>query len=289
MPAFATRTLRLITSTASSWNANNSSTVGAALAFYSAFSLAPLLVIILTLAGWIVGEQFAYGQVSGQLNALFGPATARTLMEAVKNSQRTEGLVSTVVSVGTLIVGATTVLSALESALEKIWHAETLVPAGWRGWVRSRLLSLGFILTLGFLLLISLAVSTGLTSLRHQVASRHATMVGALGLFDFVASLAIVATLFALIFRYMPARRTAWKSALVGGLLTALLFDIGRWAIGLYLSHSTQPSAFGAAASFVALLLWLYYTAQIFLFGAEFTASLAGVHRERRPASAGPG
>jgi uncharacterized BrkB/YihY/UPF0761 family membrane protein len=196
MPAFATRTLRLITSTASSWNANNSSTAGAALAFYSAFSLAPLLVIILTLAGWIVGEQFAYGQVSG---------------------------------------------------------------------------------------------STGLTSLRHQVASRHATMVGALGLFDFVASLAIVATLFALIFRYMPARRTAWKSALIGGLLTALLFDIGRWAIGLYLSHSTQPSAFGAAASFVALLLWLYYTAQIFLFGAEFTASLAGVHRERRPASAGPG
>jgi len=284
MPPFMTRVGRRIASTASSWSANNSSTAGAALAFYSAFSLAPLLVIILTLAGWIVGEQFAYGQVSGQLSSLFGPATAKTLMEAVKNSQKTEGLVSTVVSIVTLIVGATTVLSALEAALEKIWHAEAFVPKGLRGWVRSRLLSLGFVLTLGFLLLISLAVSTGLSGLRKRIATDHTALVGALGTFDFVASLAIVAALFALIFRYMPAKRTAWKPALTGGLLTALLFDIGRWAVGLYLAHSTQPSAFGAAASFVALLLWLYYTAQIFLFGAEFTASLAGVKREDAPA-----
>jgi membrane protein len=286
MPPYVTRVGRRIASTAASWSANNSSTTGAALAFYSAFSLAPLLVIILTLAGWIVGEQFAYGQVFGQLNALFGPATAKTLMEAVKNSQRTEGLVSTIVSIVTLIIGATTVLSALESALEKIWHAEALVPKGLRGWVRSRLLSLGFVLTLGFLLLISLAVTTGLSNLRKRIATDHTAIVSVLGTFDLVASVAIVAALFALIFRYMPARRTAWKAALTGGLLTALLFDTGRWAVGLYLAHSTQPSAFGAAASFVALLLWLYYTAQIFLFGAEFTAALGGVNRDTAPPSA---
>jgi membrane protein len=186
------------------------------------------------------------------------------------------------VSVGTLLVGATTVLSALETALERIWHAEALVPHGLRGWVRSRLLSLGFILTLGFLLLISLAVSTGMSDLREHIARRHEALIGVLGALDFILSLAIVATLFALIFRYMPVRRTSWRSALAGGLLTALLFDAGRWAVGLYLAHSTQPSAFGAAASFVALLLWLYYSAQIFLFGAELTAQLAGVAKEEK-------
>jgi membrane protein len=270
----------LFVASASAWYANNSSTTGAALAFYSAFSLAPLLVIILTIAGWVVGEQFAYGQVSGQLGALFGPATAKTLMAAVKSSQHVDGVISTVVSIVTLIIGATTVLSALESALERIWHAEALVPTGIRGWVRSRLLSLGFILTLGFLLLISLAFSTALAGLRERIADQHEAAVGVLGALDFLGSLTIVAGLFALIFRYMPVRRTAWKPALIGGVLTAVLFDVGRWAVSLYLAHSTQPSAFGAAASFVALLLWLYYTAQIFLFGAEFTASLAGIRRD---------
>ena len=278
MPSLIRHVGQLLWSSASNWNTNNSSTTGAALAFYSAFSLAPLLVIILTIAGWVVDEQFAYGQVAGQLTALFGASTSRTLMAAVKSSQHVKGVVSTIVSIVTLVIGATTVLSALETALEKIWHAESLVPAGLRGWLRSRLLSLGFILTLGFLLLISLAFSTALSTLRTRILDRHAAAVGILGAFDFVVSLAIVASLFALIFRYMPARRTAWKAALIGGLLTAVLFDIGRWAVSLYLAHSTQPSAFGAAASFVALLLWLYYTAQIFLFGAEFTASLAGMH-----------
>ncbi len=201
------RSRELVLSAAGSWSAHNSSTTGAALAFYSAFSLAPLLVILLTLAGW----------------------------------------------------------------------------------VRSRLLSLGFILTLGFLLVISLAVSTGISNLRDRIAHRYAGLIGVLGAFDFILSLAIVGTLFALIFRYMPARRSAWRAALSGGLLTAILFDVGRWAVGLYLAHSTQPSAFGAAASFVALLLWVYYSAQIFLFGAEFTAQLAGVARDDHTRDAGTG
>lgn len=276
------RPLNLLICAARHWSADNASTTGAALAFYCAFSLAPLLVILLALAGWVVGEKEAYGQVGAQLNALFGPATAKILLTAVASSQRMEGLVSSIVSVVTLIIGASTVLTALDSALEKIWKTESLLPGGVRGWIRTRLLSFGFILTLGFLLLISLTISAGIANLRERIAERYAALVGLIGALDFLASLAIVSALFALIYRYMPARRTAWKVVIAGGVLTALLFDIGRWAIGLYLAHSTQPSAYGAAASFAALLLWLYYTAQIFLFGAEFTACMAGV-REDKP------
>lgn len=263
------------------WNSDNASTTGAALAFFCAFSLAPLLVILLTIAGAVLGEQSAYGQVQAQLQALFGPATAKTVMGAVQASKETKGIVSTVVSVITLIIGASTVLTALQSALDQIWQSGKIAPRGFRGFIHSRLLSFGFILTLGFLLLVSLTVSTALAGVRTQLAHRYAGLLGLLGAIDFLSSLIIVAALFALIYRYMPARRLPWNTVIRGGLLTAVLFDIGRWAIGLYLAHSTQPSAFGTAASFAALLLWLYYTAQIFLFGAEFTACLAGVRDER--------
>jgi membrane protein len=281
---------KLLTCAATHWNADNASTTGAALAFYCAFSLAPLLVILLTIAGWVVGTQAAYGQVGSQLNALFGPSTAKILLDAVESSQKAQGFVSTIVSIVTLLIGASTVLAALDSALEKIWKTESLLPTGVRGWLRTRLLSFGFILTLGFLLLISLTISTGIATLRERIAERHTAFVVLIGALDFVASLVLVSLLFALIYRYMPARRTPWRVVIAGGVLTAILFDIGRWGVGVYLAHSTQPSAFGAAASFAALLLWLYYTAQIFLFGAEFTACMAGVRDEpppdeRRPVS----
>lgn len=262
------------------WSRDNAPTTGAALAFFCAFSLAPLLVILLTIAGVVLGEQAAYGDIQAQLQALFGPSTAKTIMGAVQASKHTKGVLSTTVSIVTLIVGASTVLTALQSALDQIWQSSNIAPRGLRGLVRSRLLSFGFILTLGFLLLVSLTISTGLSNLRAQVAQRYAGIVGILGAADFFASLIIVSCLFALIYRYMPARRVRWRTVIAGGVLTAVLFDVGRWAVGLYLAHSTQPSAFGAAASFAALLLWLYYTAQIFLFGAEFTACLAGGREE---------
>jgi membrane protein len=213
---------------------------------------------------------------------LFGPATAKTLLAAVASSQETEGIVSTAVSIVTLLIGASTVLAALDAALEKIWKSEALVPHGVRGWIRTRLLSFGFILTLGFLLLVSLTISTALAGLRERIAERHEAIVGLIGALDFTVALVLVSLLFAVIYRYMPARRTPWKVVIAGGVLTALLFNLGRWVIGLYLARSTQPSAFGAAASFAALLLWLYYSAQIFLFGAEFTACMAGIRDGRK-------
>ena len=282
MPNPFKRTFSVLVCAAQHWSADGASATGAALAFFCAFSLAPLLVILLTTAGWIVGVNEAYSQIGAQLTGLFGPSTAKTLLIAMKSSQHPEGLLATVVSAVTLLISATTVLAALESALEHIWESTSLVPTGMRGWIRARFLSLGFILTLGFLLLISLTISTGLAGIRMRLAARHAILVGSVGLIDFLLSLFLVSSLFALIFRYMPAKELPWRVVAAGGILTAVLFDAGRWGIGLYLAHSTQPSAFGAAASFAALLLWLYYTAQIFLFGAEFTACLGGLRT--RPA-----
>jgi membrane protein len=283
--AFIKKIISLTGCAARYWSSDNASTTGAALAFYCAFSLAPLLVILLTIAGWIVGATAASAQIGEQLNSLFGPSTAKILLGAVKSSQQSQGLIATIISVVTLLISATTVLTALEATLEQIWKSAALASTGLRGWIRARFLSLGFILTLGFLLLVSLTLSTCLSALRTRIAAHHAGLVGALGALDVLMSLLLVSSLFALIFRYMPARRLPWTVVAMGGLLSAILFDIGRWGIGLYLAHSTQPTAFGAAASFVALLLWLYYTAQIFLFGAEFTACLGGLRTETEKAT----
>ena len=280
-----TQSVVLAKCAARNWVSDNATTTGASLAFFCAFSLAPLLVIVLTTAGWIVGATAAYSQIGTQLSALFGPSVAKILLEAIRHSQQTQGLVATVVSVVTLLIGATTVLSALQTLLQQIWRSEALSSVGIRGWIRTRFLSLGFILALGFLLLVSLTISTGLSMLRKHIGEQHSAAVGVLGVFDVLLSIFMVALLFAFIFRYLPAKRLPWKSVAIGGLVTAALFDVGRWAVGVYLAHSTQPSAFGAAASFATLLLWLYYTSLIFLFGAEYTACLGGLRQETDTAS----
>jgi membrane protein len=258
--------------TAFNWMSDQASTIGAALAFYCAFSLAPLLIIIVAIAGWIVGSEAAYGYVGAQLTALFGKASADVLLHAMSSAQTTEGVGATILSIATLLIGATTVLAALENALEQVWGVRDAVPKGWRGFVRSRVLSFGIILAIGFLLLVSLTITTALAGLRGWVAEHFAAITVLLGALDLLVSIGLTTGLVALIYRYLPAKRLAWKPVLFGALVTALLFYLGRWAIGLYLGKSTQPTAFGAAASFAALLLWLYYSAQIFLFGAEFTA-----------------
>ena len=260
----------------SHWATDRAATLGAALAFYCAFSLAPLLIILVTLTGWIVGDELATQQLQSQLTALFGAGTASTLMAAMRSSQTGDGAAAAVVSVATLLVGATTVFSALDAALQKVWGTVRLAPKGVRGWIRSRTLSFGLILAVGFLLLVSLSISTALSALRSYLARHYTELVALTTLLDFCISLILIVGLIAIIYRYLPARRLPWRPILWGALVTALLFQLGRWAISIYLARSTQPSAFGAAASFAALLLWLYYSAQIFLFGAEFTACLGG-------------
>jgi membrane protein len=270
----------LIKCAVSNWSSDQAATIGAALAFYCAFSIAPLLVILLKTAGWIVGAEAAFGHLSAQLTALFGKSTADVLLDAMRSSQSGDGVVATIVSAVTLLLGATTVFNALEGALEQIWGARDLAPKGVRGFIRTRLLSFGLILAVGFLLLVSLSLSTALTALREAIGRHFTGLVVLAGGLDFVISTGLVTGLIALIYRYMPARRMDWRPILWGALVTALLFHLGRWGIAWYLGRATQPSAFGAAASFAALLLWLYYSAQIFLLGAEFTACFGGVRDE---------
>ncbi|HUQ09088.1 MAG TPA: YihY/virulence factor BrkB family protein [Steroidobacteraceae bacterium] len=268
------------------WLSDQASSISAALAFYSAFSIAPLLVIAVAATGWIVGAQAADTFIGQQLRLLFGESTAQMVVEAMHAARKTEGIWATVVSVVTLIIGATTVFSALESALRQVWGAHVEQSGGWRGFVRSRVISFGFILAVGFLLLVSLTMTTALTGLRGWVAHRYEGLVAILGVTEFVFSTALGTGLIALMYRYLPAVRLSWRHVLTGALLTTLLFQAGRWGIGLYLGRATQPSTFGAAASFAAMLLWLYYSAQIFLFGAEFTAVLGGSRKDdQRPAS----
>jgi membrane protein len=206
----------------------------------------------------------------------------------MRNSQSGGGMIATALSVVSLMIGATTVFAALESALERIWGARAEVPKGIRGFIRARLLSFGLILAVGFLLLVSLTITTALSAVRAIVAERYAGFMIIVTAVDLLVSTALITVLIAGIYRYLPARRLAWRSALTGALITAMFFQAGRWLIGLYLGRSTQPSAFGAAASFAAMLLWLYYTAQIFLFGAEITACAGGMKQkpaDRQPTS----
>jgi membrane protein len=283
----ARRLWGLLKQAADNWSTDQASTIGAALAFYCAFSLAPLLVILVALVGRIVGSKLAYGYVAGQLATLLGGGSAQVIMTAVRSSQTHEGLIATLVSVLSLLIGATTVFAVLELALEQMWGIATRESRGWQGFVRTRLMSLGLILAMGFLLLVSLSITTAVGALRSFVAQRYTGFVVLTEALDALLSLGMSTCVVALIYQYMPARRLAWKAVFLGALVTALLFHAGRWAIGLYLGMAVQPSAFGAAASFVALLLWLYYSAQIFLFGAEFTACLSDAPR-RQPSEALP-
>ena len=270
----------MLKSTVNNWLSDQASSISAALAFYSAFSIAPLLVISVAAIGWIVGAESADRFIGEQLELLFGQSTAKLVVQAMHSARQTQGIWATIVSIVTLIVGASTVFGALESALRQVWGANVPQTGGWRGFVRTRIVSFGFILAVGFLLLISLTMTTALSGLRGWVAHRYEGLVAMLGVLEFVVSTALGTGLIALMYRYLPAVRLAWRHVFTGALVTTLLFQVGRWAIGLYLGRATQPSTFGAAASFAALLLWLYYSAQIFLLGAEFTAVLGGTRRK---------
>ena len=273
---------QLLKGTAENWLADQASSIAAALAFYCAFSLAPLLIIIVSIAGWIVGPDVAYSYLNDQVTMLFGAEPAKIILGAMSSANSEEGVWATVLSGFMLLIGATTVFAALEEALQQIWDGrESLVGAGWRGFLRARLLSFGFVLAIGFLLLVSLTLTTALAALRGYAMRHFEGLVTLFAGIDFMLSIALGTGLVSLMYRYLPAKRLPWRHVLTGALVTALLFHLGRWAIGLYLGNATQPTAYGAAASFAALLLWLYYSAQIFLFGAEFTACLG---KSRKPA-----
>lgn len=274
----------LLVKTFTSWLNDYAPSMGAALAYYTLFSMAPLLLIVVSVAGLVFGQDAARGEIQSQLHQLMGDGGARAVQDLLASVRKpTEGAMGTVIGLGLLLLGATTVFAELQDALDRIWRVPARQRAsGWLSLVRARLLSFGMIMAIGFLLMVSLVVSAGLAVLGRWVEPSFggwywlASAVSAFGAF------ALVSVMFALIYKTMPSVRVQWRDVWIGALFTALLFNFGKLLIGLYIGRSGVVSGFGAAGSLVVILLWLYYSAQIFLLGAEFTWVYANTFGSRR-------
>lgn len=272
------------------WLDDYAPSMGAALAYYTVFSVAPLLLIVISVAGLVFGEAAARGEIFDQLSALIGADGARTLEAALEGLNRPRaGWLGTAVGIGALLIGATSVFGELQSAMDRIWRAPQ--PASRAGpWrlLRMRLLSLSMVLGIGFLLVVSLIASAALAALEKWSAPWFGEVAVIASALNFAISFGFVTAVFAMIYKLMPRARVAWHDVWTGAAITALLFTFGKSLIGLYIGRSAIASAFGAAASLVVLLLWVYYSAQIFLLGAEFTWVYAHRHGSRRNRSPAP-
>jgi membrane protein len=247
--------------------------MGAALAYYTAFSLAPLLLIVIAIAGLVFGAEAARGEIFGQLTSLMGrDAAAAVEGMLISVSKPSEGIVATLVGAVFLLIGATSVFGELQDALDRIWRAPAREKAGgiW-GLVRARLLSFGMIFGLAFLLMVSLVLSAGMAALGKWWGAWFAEFEVVVQLVNAVLSFVLTGAVFAFIYKFMPRVRVQWRDVWLGAGVTALLFTLGKTLIGLYIGKTGVASGFGAAGSLVVLLVWVYYSAQIFLMGAEFT------------------
>ena len=254
------------------WN-DNVSRLGASISYYTLFSLAPMLVIAIAIAGFFFGEEAARGEIVGQIQGLVGKEGARAVQAMLQGAaqQRSSGIVAGIVGVVTLVLGATGVFLELQTALNGIWQVKPKPSAGIKGVVRQRLISFGLVVGVGFVLLVSLLVSAALSALGKFLGGYvpgYAVLGQALNV---LLSLAVITLLFAMIYKVLPDVELTWRDVWVGGLVTAGLFSIGKLVIGLYLGTSSTASTYGAAASVIVLLLWVYYSSQIVLLGAEFT------------------
>lgn len=264
--------------------------MGAAIAYYTVFSLAPLLVIVIAVAGAVFGREAVQGMIVAQLAGLIGSEGAVFVQALVRNASDPEqGLIAGLVSVVALVIGATTVFAELQRALDRIWHVpESAKPSGIWGLLRARLLSFGLILGLAFVLMVSLVVSTAVAALGEWTGGMMPGWEAVLQAINTLVSLSITTLLFAMIFKLMPSTPIAWRDVGIGALVTAVLFEVGKLLIGLYLGKSGVTESFAAAGSLVVLLAWVYYASQIFLLGAAFTKVYADEHGSLRANRAPP-
>jgi membrane protein len=249
------------------WNDDYAPSMGAALSYYTLFSIAPLLLIVIAVAGLVFGEDAARGELYGELAGLIGAAGAQAIEELVRHANRPgAGAVAMLSGTVALLLGASAVFGELQNSLDRIWRAPARKEdRGWLNLVRTRLLSFGMILAVAFVLLVSLALSAVLSALGKWWG------------LDLAASFAVTTLMFALVYKIIPRVRIRWRDVWAGAAVTAALFAVGKFLIGLYLGRSSVASAFGAAGSLVAMMVWVYYSAQIFLLGAEFT-KLQSIH-----------
>jgi membrane protein len=274
----------LIKQAVNNWLDDYAPSMGAAIAFYTVFSLAPLVIIVIGIAGFFWGEEAVQGQLFAQVSSLVGVEGAKAVEGVVQGAQEpSQGIIATVISVVMLVVGATTVFSELQSALDRIWKVDAKKQSGIWGLIRSRLLSFGLVLTLAFLLLVSLVVSSVLAALGGWAGGILPGWEMLLQIVNLVVTLGILTLLFAMIYRFMPQAPVAWRDVRTGAFVTAVLFEIGKVLIGLYVGKASVASSYAAAGSLVVVLIWVYYAAQVFLLGAEFTRVYAEAHGSRRP------
>ncbi len=271
------------------WLAHHAASKGAALAFYTLFSLAPMLLLVLGVAGFFYGEQAARGELFLQLRGLLGNQGAQAVQLVLAGAHdRAQGRLAALLAGALLLLGATSVFAELKESLDLIWQLAPPKRGGLWELLRTRLLSFGMVLVLAFLLMVSLVVSALLTLLERYANGlwRDATLL--LALLNGLLGFAVITALFAAIFKWLPRARLSWRDVLVGAFGTALLFTLGKYAIGAYIGNSGVGDSFGAAGSLAALLMWVYYSAQIFFLGAEFARQYALQMGSLRPRPAAP-
>ena len=276
-------TLALFRQAFAGWNDHNAPRLGASLSYYTLFSMAPLLIIAIGVAGLVFGEKAAQGQIQAELAGLIGEQSAKAIEGVVEASRQGKaGILASVIAFFTLLLGATGVFVELKSALNDVWGVKPPPSAGgvW-GYVRTRLVSLAMVMAVGFLLMVSLVASAALAAVQGLLAGWMPGWDKLLWALNTVVSFGVITVLFALLLKYLPDTAIAWKDVWLGAVLTALLFNIGKTLIGLYLGKSSVASVYGAAGSLVVVIVWVYYAAQIFFFGAELTQAFAHRHGSR--------
>lgn len=273
----------LLIEAAKEWGEDKVPRLGAALAYYTTFSLAPLLILVIAIVGLTLGQrESAQEAVVSQLRGLVGAEGAAVIETAIENSSKpASGMLATVISVVTLLFGALGAFGQLQDALNTIWEVKPKPGRGIVGIIKDRLLSLGLVLVIGFFLMVSLVASAFLAALGTFLSGVVPGPEIIMEVVNFIISFAVISVLFAIMFKYLPDAKIAWHDVVVGAVATALLFTIGKTLIGLYLGNSSTTSTYGAAGSLVVLLLWMYYSAQIFLFGAELTQVYANRYGTR--------
>ena len=276
--------LGLVKQAANGWVEDRAASMGAALSYYTVFSVAPLLLIVIAVAGLVFGRDAAQGAIVTQIGGLVGESSANAIQGLLQSvAEPKEGLLATLVGLVLLLVGATTVFAELQDDLNRIWKMpRQAAPSGVWGWLRSRLLSIGLIMAIGFLLLVSLAASAAIAVLGDWFGDFFKAWEPVAHAVNFLVSFGIITALFALIYRFMPQVHIEWHDVWIGAAVTSLLFTIGKYLIGLYIGKSAVASGFGAAGSLAVILVWVYYSAQIFLLGAEFTWAYAHEYGSRR-------
>jgi membrane protein len=270
-----------------SWINHRGDSKGAALAFYTLFSMTPILVLAIVVAGYFFGAEAAQGEIVAQMQGLVGPNGAKAIQALLAAARDpASGRVATLVASVLLLLGATSVFAELKDSLDELWGIDKPRQSTFSVILRTRLLSFGMVLVLAFLLLVSLVVSAALTMLEHRTDGVLGSSAAVLATTASLISFGVIACMFAIIYKTLPDVPLTWRDVWIGAAFTAGLFSLGKYVIGLYLGNSGVASSFGAAGSLIALLLWVYYSAQIFFLGAEFTRHYArrfGSLKHERP------